>query len=83
MMAALWELVTGGLGPYLAAGLAALVALVVAFLKGRAGANAKRDVKDAKGFQKTTERMQNADAAMGDGPAALREWLRQRDPDQR
>ena len=51
--------------------------------KGRKEANAARDLKDLKGFNQTTERMQDAEAAMGDDPAALREWLRQRDPDQR
>ena len=83
MMAALWELVSGGLGPYLAAGFAALVALGAAFFKGRSSANAARDVKDAKGFRKTTERMQDEDAAMGDDPAGLRDWLRHRNSDQR
>jgi hypothetical protein len=51
--------------------------------QGAQAAKAKQAVKDAKGFKKTTERMQDADAAMGDDPAALREWLRNRDPDQR
>lgn len=65
-----------------------LVLLVLTFgayqrNKGAQGAKAKQAAKDAKVFQKTTERMQDADAAMGDDPAALREWLRKRDPDQR
>ena len=51
--------------------------------QGAQGQKAKQAVKDAKAYRDTTERMQDADAAMGDDPAALREWLRKRDPDQR
>ena len=50
------------------------------YVKGRADAKAKDDLRDLKGFKKTTERMQDADAAMGDDPAVLRDSLRQRDP---
>lgn len=82
-MGALIDAALGGLGPWLIGGAMALLALVVAFLKGGARARTKAEVKDLKGFQRTTERMQDADVAMGDDPAALREWLRQRDPDQR
>jgi hypothetical protein len=82
-MNALLDLALGELGPWLIGGLLALGGLVMAFLKGGARAKTKAEVKGLKGFKKTTERMQDADAAMGDDPAALREWLRQRDPDQR
>ncbi len=82
-MAALIDAALGGLGPWLIGGLLALGGLFVAVLKGGARAKGKAEVKDLKGFKRTTERMQDADAAMGDDPAALREWLRQRDPDQR
>ena len=75
----LWRFTIGGAWKWLAAG-AGLIGL---YLKGRADAKAKAEVRDLKGFKKTTERMQDADAAMGDDPAALREWLRKRDPDKR
>lgn len=79
MIAFIWKLILGGLWRPL---LAVLGAAGV-YVKGRADAKAKADLRDLKGFKKTTERMQDADAAMGDDPAALREWLRKRDPDQR
>jgi hypothetical protein len=66
-----------------AAFLAALAAALGLYAKGRADAKAKRDMRDAAGYRKTTERMQDADASIRDDPAALREWLRDRDPDQR
>ena len=75
----LWRFTIGGAWKWLAAG-AGLLAL---YGKGRADAKAKQAVKGAKAFQKATERMQDADAAMGDDPTALREWLRNRDPKQR
>lgn len=83
VLVGLWDIIGSGIGPYLAAGAAALIALAVAFFKGRAGANAQRDVKDVQSFKRAIERMQDADAAMGDDPAVLRDRLRQRDPDQR
>jgi methylphosphotriester-DNA--protein-cysteine methyltransferase len=45
--------------------------------------NARRDeeAKQRAGANATRERMRNAEAAMGDDPAVLREWLRSRDPD--
>ena len=75
----LWRFTIGGAWKWLAAG-AGLVGL---YLKGRSDAKSKAEVRDLKGFKKTTERMQDADAAMGDDPTALREWLRNRDPKQR
>ena len=79
MIAFIWKLILGGLWRPL---LAVLGAAGV-YVKGRADAKAKADLRDLNGFKKTTERMQDADAAMGDDPSALREWLRQRDTDQR
>lgn len=78
-MGLIWKLVVGGLWKPILAVLGALGL----YAKGRADAKAKADLRDMKAFKKTTERMQDADAAMGDDPAALREWLRKRDPDQR
>mgnify|MGYP003440267245 CR=1 len=75
----LWRFTIGGAWKWLAAG----VGLVGLYLKGRADSKAKQAGKDAKAFQKTTERMQDADAAMGDDPAVLRDRLRNRDPKQR
>ncbi len=51
--------------------------------EGAQSAKAKQAVRDAKAYRETNERMQDADAAMGDDPAALREWLRKRDTEQR
>ena len=76
MIALIWKLILGGLWRPL---LAVLGAAGV-YVKGRADAKAKADLRDLKGFKKTTERMQDADAAMGDDPAVLRDSLRQRDP---
>ena len=82
----IWDLISGllpNVWGYLAAAGAALLGLGGVYLKGRSDAKAKADLRDLKANAKTTERMQDADAAMGDDPAALREWLRKRDPDQR
>ena len=76
MIAFIWRLILGGLWKPLLAVLGALGL----YAKGRADAKAKDDLRDLKGFKKTTERMQDADAAMGDDPAVLRDSLRQRDP---
>ena len=76
MIAFIWRLILGGLWKPL---LAVLGAAGV-YVKGRSDAKAKADLRDLKGFKKTTERMQDADAAMGDDPAVLRDSLRQRDP---
>lgn len=78
-MSVIWKLILGGLWKPLLAVLGA----VGIYAKGRSDAKAKADLRDLKSNAKTTERMQDADAAMGDDPAALREWLRKRDPDQR
>jgi len=50
---------------------------------GAQGQKAKQAVKDAKAYRDTTERIQDADAAMGDDPAVLRDSLRKRDPNVR
>lgn len=76
MISFIWKLILGGLWKPL---LAVLGAAGV-YVKGRADAKAKADLRDLKGFKKTTERIQDADAAMGDDPAVLRDSLRQRDP---
>ena len=76
MIAFIWRLILGGLWKPLLAVLGALGL----YVKGRADAKAKADLRDFKGFKKTTERIQDADAAMGDDPAVLRDSLRQRDP---
>ena len=82
-MTAILDLITGGIVPYLIAVLGAVAAIVMAFFRGKASANAKRDARDAKAYQKTTERMQDAEAAFGDDPAVLRERMHDRNPDKR
>lgn len=82
----IWDLIPGllpNVWGYIAAAGAALLGALGLYFKGRSDAKAKADLRDLKSNAKTTERMQDADAAMGDDPAALREWLRKRDPDQR
>ena len=79
MIALIWKLILGGLWKPLMAVLGA----VGLYAKGRRDAKAKADLRDLKGFKKTTERMQDADAAMGDDPAVLRDSMRQRDPNKR
>jgi hypothetical protein len=82
----IWDMLTGllpNMWGYIAAAGAALLGALGLYFKGRSDAKAKADLRDLKGFKKTTERMQDADVAMGDDPSALREWLRQRDTDQR
>ena len=76
MIGVIWKLILGGLWRPLLAVLGA----AGLYVKGRADAKAKADLRDLKGFKKTTERIQDADAAMGDDPAVLRDSLRQRDP---
>ena len=76
MIAFIWRLILGGLWKPLLAVLGALGL----YAKGRSDAKAKADLRDLKDFKETTERMQDADAAMGDDPAVLRDSLRQRDP---
>jgi hypothetical protein len=63
--------------------IAKLLGYGAAYFKGRADAKAKADLRDLKAHQKTTERMQDADATLGDDPAALRDWLRERSSDKR
>ena len=85
-MAMIWDLITGllpNVWGYIAAAGAALLGILGVYVKGRRDAKAKADLRDLKGFKKTTERMQDADAAMGDDPAVLRDSLRQRDPNKR
>ena len=77
MIALIWKLILGGLWKPLLAVLGA----AGLYAKGRSDAKEKADLRDLKGFKKTTERMQDADAAMGDDPAVLRDSLRQRDPE--
>ena len=79
MIGVIWKLILGGLWRPL---LAVLGAAGV-YVKGRADAKAKADLRDLKANSKTTERMQDADVAMGDDPAVLRDSLRQRDPNKR
>lgn len=79
----IWDLITGFLPNvwgYVAAAGAALLGALGLYFKGRSDAKAKADLRDLKGFKETTERIQDADAAMGDDPAVLRDSLRQRDP---
>ena len=86
MIGVIWSMITGNPIARLIGKIVGLALLVLTFgawqrRQGAKGATAKRDIQDLKGFKKTTERIQDADAAMGDDPAVLRDSLRQRDPD--
>ena len=85
MIAFIWSMITGNPIARLLAKVVGIALAIVTFgawqrRQGAKGATAKRDIQDLKGFKKTTERIQDADAAMGDDPAVLRDSLRQRDP---
>lgn len=62
---------------------AALVAVWWIYAKGKASERAKQELKAARSYKTTVERMQDAESAMGDDPAVLRDRMRERDPDQR
>ena len=62
---------------------AALAAGLAIYAKGKASERAKHELKAARSYKTTTERMQDADASMGDDPAVLRDRMRERDPNQR
>lgn len=82
----IWDFIAGlvpNLWGYLAAAGAALLGILGVYVKGRLDARTKADLRNLKGYQETTERMQDEDAAMGDDPSVLRDRLRQRDPNQR
>ena len=75
----------------IARALAKMAALVLAVLtfgawnrhKGKRAERDRQAEERAKARAKTLERMQDAEAAMGDDPAVLRDRMRQRSPDQR
>jgi hypothetical protein len=88
MIAMIWTFLTGNkiartIGLAVMAVLGVLTFGAVKKREGAQGAKAKQAVKDAKAYRKTNERMQDADAAMGDDPAVLRDSLRKRDPNVR
>ena len=66
--------------------LRALVAPVVGWLawrKGKADARAETALEAAERYAKTRKAMDDADAIVGDDPAAARRWLSERDPAKR
>lgn len=83
MISIIWRLITAGLWKPILKGLALVGGWFVAKRQGAQGQKARQATKDAKAYRDTTERIQDADAAMGDDPAVLRDSLRQRDPNKR
>ena len=69
-----------GLWPYIAAAGGAIAALWAMFRKGKKAARQQTALQAAEAYAKTRKEMDDADAAMGDDPATLRQWLRDRDP---
>ena len=62
---------------------AAMVAVWVIYAKGKASERANQELKAARSYKTTVERMQDVEAAMGDDPAVLRDRMHGRDPDKR
>ena len=88
MIGIIWSLLTNNPIARLIGKIVGLALLVLSFgawqrRQGAQGAKAKQAAKDAKAYRDTTERMQDADAAMDNDPAVLRDSLRKRDPKQR
>lgn len=88
MIGTIIGLITGNPIARTLAKIGGLILLVLTFgayqrRQGAQGQKAKQAIKDAKAYRDTTERIQDADAAMGDDPAVLRDSLRQRDPNKR
>ena len=76
-MSALLDLITGGIGPYLIAGLAALFGVIMALLRGKA----KREVRDVKAkieTMQTAKEVKDEVAAKTDADrrADLNLWVR-------
>ena len=63
------KLILGDFLPYIIAGLGALASVVMAYLKGRSSANAKRDAEDMQNAY-NNERLRNEIDACNDGPDA-------------
>jgi len=63
------DLILGDFLPYIIAGLGALASVVVAYLKGRSSANAKRDADEMQNAY-NNERLRNEIDARNDGPDA-------------
>jgi len=70
----IWQLIIGGLWKPLAG----LAALLVAWIAGRRGAAVRTENKGLRDYQKTRERMDDAEDNLADDPATLRDWLRER-----
>lgn len=88
MIGIIWTFLTGNriartIGLAVMAVLGVLTFGAVKKREGAQQAKAKQATKDAKAYRQTNERMQDADAAMGDDPAVLRDSLRNRDPNVR
>lgn len=60
------------------AAVAALAAGLALYLKGRSDASAKAAAKESAAYRDTRKDMDDAQANLGDDPAALRDWLRER-----
>jgi len=82
-MTALFDLLTGDLGKYLAGAIVAALTALGIYAKGRRDSTVSRDARDAKAYRNTMEKMQDAEAAFGDDPAVLRGRMRDRNPDKR
>jgi hypothetical protein len=69
-------------GPWLAAGGAALVAIIVAWVRGRRSASVEWQLKRANEAAETRRKTDEAEI-VGDDPGRAERWLRERDRNQR
>ena len=63
---------------WIAGAVALVVALLAAWVAGRREARQEARTEALEGYAKTRKDMDDADAAMGDDPAILRQWLSER-----
>lgn len=69
---------------WIGAGLAALMAaLAAAFWRGGRAERNRHGAQDARNYRDTRKRMDDASDHLGDDPATLRDWLRERGGDKR
>lgn len=72
------DLLFGGMGKWLAAAAALVLAFLGVYTKGRKDRRRETALEAAEREAKTRKRMDDAEASMGDDPAVLRDSLRER-----
>lgn len=72
------DLLLGGMGKWLAAAAALVLAFLGVYTKGRKDRRRETALEAAEREAKTRKRMDDAEASMGDDPNVLRDWLHER-----